>query len=178
MSSARSTSSRCRGGGGADGRRPLGHAGTAGNSSGLLVNYSYFAFPAIGAVSLSLGIFYSYVTARMGRYERETGELLLSPMSSTGYAGVYRKGNQFKAEGKSDGRKCYLGSYATALQAAQVFARWHQQGKPWPWPEALALARPPGPAGTVLGAELGDVESPGGCSADGVACRSKVYKTV
>ena len=92
------------------------------------------------------------------------GELLLSPMSSTGYAGVYRKGNQFKAEGKSDGRKCYLGSYATALQAAQVFARWHQQGKPWPWHDAggedgaAAAPAAPAPAAAAAAAEDGDDE--------------------
>jgi len=55
--------------------------------------------------------------------EAEGLRLHLSSSNATGYENVSRKGGRFQAYRRVDGRQCYLGAFATAVEAAVVYAR-------------------------------------------------------
>ena len=55
--------------------------------------------------------------------EAEGLRLHLSSSNATGYENVSRKGGRFQAYRRMDGRQCSLGAFATAVEAAVVYAR-------------------------------------------------------
>ena len=55
--------------------------------------------------------------------EAEGLQLHLSSSNRTGYTGVRSRNGRFQAEHEQNGRKVYLGSFDTAVQAAVAYAR-------------------------------------------------------
>ncbi|EOD28286.1 hypothetical protein EMIHUDRAFT_114210 [Emiliania huxleyi CCMP1516] len=70
--------------------------------------------------------------------EAEGLRLHLSSSSSTGYRGVYEHSGRYQAKRWVDGKEVYLGSFATAVEAAVAYARAVGEYQPPPAPPTVA----------------------------------------
>ena len=84
--------------------------------------------------------------------EAEGLRLHLSSITSTGYKGVHADRSRFRAEAREGGKQVYLGSFATAVEAAVAYARAVGQA------EAAGAGGPARAAALAGEAEAGETE--------------------